>query len=72
MVFEITGEGSGEDGIDSVEAKRSPLSLDFSFYIRKDQENPRATAIVRTIRNRNGWCNEHGVYFEMCASETCE
>ncbi|SDD40706.1 hypothetical protein SAMN05428987_4836 [Paenibacillus sp. CF095] len=31
MVFEITGEGSGEDGIDSEEAKRSPLSPGFPF-----------------------------------------
>jgi hypothetical protein len=38
----ITGKGSGEDGIDSVEAKRSPLSPGFTLqrgYSKKPGDN---------------------------------
>ncbi|MEC0129053.1 hypothetical protein [Paenibacillus pabuli] len=34
----ITGEGSGEDGIDSVEAKRSPLSPSFPLREGESQK----------------------------------
>lgn len=46
-------KSSEGNGIDSEEAKRSPLSQGFPLNIG-NSENLETTAIRRTIRNRNG------------------
>jgi hypothetical protein len=43
---------SGRDGIDSEEAKRSPLSPNF-YLLNIESKNLETTAIERTIRHRN-------------------
>lgn len=46
-------DSNGEDGIDSAEAERSPLSPGVPLY-RDNSRNLETTAIKRTIRIRNG------------------
>ncbi|MBY0118932.1 hypothetical protein NST33_11370 [Paenibacillus sp. FSL L8-0435] len=56
MIFALGGvtvERSEGDGIDSVEAKRSPLSPNFNLE-HFNRKNSETTAIKRTIRHRSG------------------
>ncbi len=57
-----TAKSSEGDGIDSEEAKRSPLFPNFSLS-KGNQRNLGITAIIRTIRNRNGHANGIGHFF---------
>ncbi|WP_339307236.1 hypothetical protein NST33_06245 [Paenibacillus sp. FSL L8-0435] len=54
IMYYKDSKSSEGDGIDSEEAKRSPLSPGFSLS-KGNSENLETTAIRRTIRNRNGY-----------------